>query len=383
MLRILLRLTHTEIMGYADDMKTLPQKLKLKRPLTMLDVAEATGVSQSTVSRALRNDPQISEKVRTKVQAMARQLGYRPNPFVQAFTAQVRGYRKSPIHAAIALLGSHRIDHDISFLKRYRKGASEHAARLGYRVEPISLHDVNDSIPRLNGVLRARGIHGILILPVPADTNLETLAFDHLGSATIDYSLKCPNLHCAAPSYFQNMQMALRQLHALGYRRIGFCSYREEVDRIGYHWLGAFKAWQSLRPTRERVPVHMNPYGGHGTPHGLEAQHEADDAWTRDREVFQEWLARHRPDVVLSNDFYYFTWLEELGYRIPEDIGFATLSTDPDLPNISGIDQNHAAIAGSAIDLILGQLHRNDYGIPALRKTVLIDGEWVAGRTTR
>jgi DNA-binding LacI/PurR family transcriptional regulator len=49
--------------------------MKRSRP-NSFDVAEIAGVSQSTVSRALRGDPAITEKTRTRVTDAARSLGY-------------------------------------------------------------------------------------------------------------------------------------------------------------------------------------------------------------------------------------------------------------------------------------------------------------------
>ena len=48
-------------------------------PVTSHDVAQAAGVSQPTVSRALRNDPQIAKTTRLRVLEAARALGYVPN----------------------------------------------------------------------------------------------------------------------------------------------------------------------------------------------------------------------------------------------------------------------------------------------------------------
>ncbi len=48
---------------------------KLLRP-TSFDVAERAGVSQSTVSRALRNSPGVNAETRARVSAAARELGY-------------------------------------------------------------------------------------------------------------------------------------------------------------------------------------------------------------------------------------------------------------------------------------------------------------------
>jgi len=77
---------------------------KSQRPVTMRDVACAAGVAQSTVSRALSNAREIPVATRDRVRAAVLSLGYRPNPFVAAFTAQVRNYRRTPRGAAIAML---------------------------------------------------------------------------------------------------------------------------------------------------------------------------------------------------------------------------------------------------------------------------------------
>src|SRR5450759_4160411 len=57
------------------------------RPVTMLDIATATGVSRSTVSRILSDAPltvPIAAGTRERVLAAARAVGYRPNPFARA-----------------------------------------------------------------------------------------------------------------------------------------------------------------------------------------------------------------------------------------------------------------------------------------------------------
>ena len=48
------------------------------RAATSHDVARVAGVSQSTVSRALRNDPSVSAATRQHVQTVANTLGYIP-----------------------------------------------------------------------------------------------------------------------------------------------------------------------------------------------------------------------------------------------------------------------------------------------------------------
>jgi LacI family transcriptional regulator len=54
--------------------------------ITSRDVARLAGVSQPTVSRALRDDPRVSETTRQRVRDAARALGYAPSPIGRALS---------------------------------------------------------------------------------------------------------------------------------------------------------------------------------------------------------------------------------------------------------------------------------------------------------
>lgn len=59
-----------------------------RRPLTLRDVSEASGVSEMTVSRVLRNRADVSAGTRDKVLAAAKALGYVPNKIAGALASQ-------------------------------------------------------------------------------------------------------------------------------------------------------------------------------------------------------------------------------------------------------------------------------------------------------
>lgn len=61
---------------------------EIKRPLTLRDVSEASGVSEMTVSRVLRNKGDVSVATRQKVQDAAKRLGYVPNKIAGALASQ-------------------------------------------------------------------------------------------------------------------------------------------------------------------------------------------------------------------------------------------------------------------------------------------------------
>jgi len=58
------------------------------RPLTLRDVSEASGVSEMTVSRVLRNRGDVSDATRQRVLEAAKRLGYVPNKIAGALASQ-------------------------------------------------------------------------------------------------------------------------------------------------------------------------------------------------------------------------------------------------------------------------------------------------------
>ncbi len=65
-----------------------PPGLDPRRTLTLRDVSEASGVSEMTVSRVLRNRGDVSDATRERVLTASRALGYVPNKIAGALASQ-------------------------------------------------------------------------------------------------------------------------------------------------------------------------------------------------------------------------------------------------------------------------------------------------------
>lgn len=52
-----------------------------RKHTSLKDIARIMGVSIPTVSRALKNSPEISRELRDKIRQLAKEMNYRPNPF--------------------------------------------------------------------------------------------------------------------------------------------------------------------------------------------------------------------------------------------------------------------------------------------------------------
>ncbi len=59
-----------------------------KRRISIQDIARKAGVAHTTVSRALRDNPLISSKVREEIKQIAREMGYVPNSIAQSLQNQ-------------------------------------------------------------------------------------------------------------------------------------------------------------------------------------------------------------------------------------------------------------------------------------------------------
>lgn len=94
-----------------------------KRESTIRDIALKLDISVSTVSRALRNMPEVNEKTREKVLAVAKQLNYEPNRIAQS----LRIKRTSTIGVIVPEVEMH-------FFSSIISGIQETANGLGYNV---------------------------------------------------------------------------------------------------------------------------------------------------------------------------------------------------------------------------------------------------------
>lgn len=96
-----------------------PARLALNRKTKLLDIAQALGVSIGTVHRALHNHEGVSPMTKSRVQQMAKTLGYRPN-LAARYLSSKRGLRVS----VNTLQGT------TSFWEEVRAGIAEEARSL-------------------------------------------------------------------------------------------------------------------------------------------------------------------------------------------------------------------------------------------------------------
>jgi DNA-binding LacI/PurR family transcriptional regulator len=160
------------------------------------------------------------------------------------------------------------------------------------------------------------------------------------------------------------MRLVGHHLKRLGYRRPGLVLDAELDARVDRAWLAAYLLHQHDLPARDRVPGLIVGAGQKAAK-------------------FARWFAQHRPEVILFTGLPLLAWIKDLGLRVPEDVGLVHLDWSEEVGPLAGIDAEAEMLGAAAVDLLVGQLHAHEYGIPAREKIVAVSGRWIAGASLR
>lgn len=180
-------------------------------PTTLRDIARACGVSVSTVSRALANNPAIAEKTRAAIQAAAKELDYRPN-------AQARALKNSRTDA-IGVVVPSLIN---PFFSAMTAAIEDEANKAGYATIITSSGESTPKITEAVEALRARQVDGIIAVPHAESVDMLELVARSTPLLFIDRYIP----GCAIPAVISNsapgIKAALKALASRGHKKVGY-----------------------------------------------------------------------------------------------------------------------------------------------------------------
>ncbi|MDR1281629.1 MAG: LacI family transcriptional regulator [Opitutaceae bacterium] len=334
---------------------------------TLRDIAERTGLALSTVSMALRRHPRISKATHKRVLAAARKAGYCANPLVTALMAQVRRHRRlQPSGEVLGFLTSSASEdkwREYPSLVDHWEGARRRALEQGFQMETFWLGTGGADSARINRILRARRIRAVIIAPVMANHKPFRLDWDNLAVVALQYSFRQVAVHRVAHHQTNGMYLCYRKLREHGYRKIGLALNCFDDERTHHYWRAG---WLAAREV----------YGGE--PVDLLCVREEFPSLGEVR----DWLEQTKPDAVISPAGMWLSAIRKNGYAVPERIAYASLDVMPaQVGHIAGIWQDNRRIGANAVDILSGQLFRNETGLSSTPVATLIDGAWLDGPT--
>jgi len=340
--------------------------------VTQKDIARIAGVSHVTVSLSLRNRREIPVVTRQRIHEIAEKIGYSPDPMLKALSAYRLKQRPAAFQANLAWLINHHDPNQLFYFEDFRlyfQGAKTRAAELGYGVEIFNLVDYDYNGKAIQKVLKARGIEGILVSPVENYRDHINLDWSRYSAVRFGYSMKDTVLHTVTNSQYRSAFVATENLKRLGYRKIGCMIGDDFNERTGGHFLGGFLSARAHLMLEDIPPCMIDE---------VILPEANEQYWDQPR----AWLIKHQPDAILAHASYFASFLQKWGYRVPEDIGFASLSLEEESAGSSGIHQNPRKVGRAAVDLLVALIERLETGIPDTPMHVLIEGVWRDGQTT-
>lgn len=308
-----------------------------KHRTSLKDLAQELGVSIATVSRALRNSPEIGREMQEKVKALAKQLNYRPNPFAQSL-------RKEAPHV-IGVVVPNLVTH---YYASVLDGIEAEASKLGYSVISANTHE--DAEREVNVIdnfisLHVEGIVACLTQNTTDYSHFEELS--KMGIPLVFFGRTCLTdlFSCVTANGDEAAQQATQHLIDSGSRRIAFIGGPNHLDMVRRRKHGYLEALRE-----NRIPIERE----------LVVCEKIDYQWALDSTV-RLLRQENRPDAILAfNDiitFGAFTAIKQEGLRIPDDVALMGFTDDVHAqyvtPRMSAIEDQSFLMGQRACQLLL------------------------------
>lgn len=332
--------------------------------VTLQQIADRAGVCKATVSLALRNASKIPTATRERIQALAAEMGYRKHPYIAAHMADLRRHHPARDRPTLAYLTefSAAATKNAFFRQRWLAGAMAQAGELGCHLDVFYSIQTATAVRRLQAVLRARGILGVIVGPFANDRLLSADFFREFSAAALARRERPYAIHSVDTDHVHLAMALVENIAARGYRRPAVFHHgdgsglNERLFKMAYEY--AF----SQKPGWRAAPMR---FGDPGDP-GLSS-----------------WLRAHRPDVLISNVSSTLDWLQGQGYRVPANLAYVSenIAKTGGHSGMAGFDQNYELAGARAVNLVIEQIYHNEPGPPAHPLTALIQADWRDGET--
>ncbi|WP_297337857.1 LacI family DNA-binding transcriptional regulator [Algoriphagus sp.] len=329
---------------------------------TIKDIAKELNVSSSTVSRALKDYPGISDQTKRKVKELAEKLNYRPN----AIALSLRKSRSFTIGVIIP-----EVVH--FFFSTVISGIEEVAYARGYNV---ILTQTNEKLVREKSsidTMLSNQIDGFLV-----SYSKETEDFEHFSKL----------LDQGYPIVFFDRVPAIP--HAINVMVDDYQGAYDAVTHLihqGYERIAHLAGPKSLMISKERERGYRDALTNHGieinSDYIIECPVGTDDESQRiTQELFQH--IKPRPDAFFANNDMAAVGAmlacKAMGLQIPEDVGIVGFSNwqfcsmiDPSLSSVAQPGFNMGAKATEILlDIIEKKIEAKEFALPVTLETELL-----------
>ncbi|MCD8483267.1 MAG: LacI family transcriptional regulator [Verrucomicrobia bacterium] len=330
--------------------------------ITLAQIAEAVGMSPATVSLALRNDPRIAKDTVARVRTAADKLGYRPDPHLSHLMGYLRGGTMQSAGSVLALLSDwpEKELREHTYMNGMVRGIMERGEQLGYRLELFQKSD-QLSYRRIQSILTARGIQGVIILPhKQASFTIDNFDFNKFSSVCIGYGMVSPELHRVASQQTRAAMEVTEKVVDNGYKRVGLVMERTNNVRTHHRYMSGVLGQLVA------------------TGHSLDVPPLILD--NEDAESVQNWLLKYKPDAVIAASLPLDRMLRSIGLIAGKHIGLAMINyIGPE--EVARLETPYHALGQGSVNMVHSQLCFHELGVPEIPQVLSVPGKWIAGST--
>lgn len=192
----------------------------MTKKATIVDIARVLNTSAATVSRALNNNPRISDKTKRLVNDTAKALGYEPNPVAAA----LRNGKSKIIGVIVPYINR-------SFFSSVIRGIEEEVKKHGYNIMICqSLENREAEAENIDIMINAR-VSGIaLSLASNDESHLKRIIKSNIPLVTFDRIADDLAPHTVAADDFEGSFLATTHLIQQGYKRIAHLAGNQEIN---------------------------------------------------------------------------------------------------------------------------------------------------------
>jgi len=188
-------------------------RVSLSRRPRQTDIARFAGVSVSTVSRVLANEPGISSNVRDEVIRIASELGYNIRPVPSAHPQNQRSVALIPVDQATGALGV--------FYEGILSGLRGAATRSGGTLLPRLVRSSSLKVSELQQTLSETEATGIFLVGIdPPEDLCSYLLESKIPTVWVNGNDPDLQFDCVSPANFYGARLATQHLIDAGHRRI-------------------------------------------------------------------------------------------------------------------------------------------------------------------
>jgi len=333
----------------------------------MQDIANAAGVGKATVSLALRDDPRLREETRRRIQKIASDMGYQTNAVVANLMAQLRASKTPKFQATVGLVnvsGDKGIFREVHTFQEWVSGCNKRAEQIGYGIDEFWLHEPGINPARLLKILESRNIRGLILAAVLEHGILPEEyreIWNRFACVVVGIQAVRPAMHFACNDQYSTSFNAVRQVERFGYSKPALVIDAQIDSLLDYRFSAGFWGASHLFPQNRRIPIF----------------NYSDKAQIS----FAAWFQKHKPDVIITFHERIIEWLSAMNIKVPGEVGLVHLDHQPSLTEWAGMKQNNHLVGMAAVDMLVGQLHRSEFGTPTFTKCTLIESSFIEGKT--